>query len=437
METQLNLLFDDRYQLIRLIGRGGFSEVWLAKDTITDLEEVIKIYAPGGGMDNDGVKMFVKELTVVHNLRHQNLLTPRGMGEYKNQPYLILPYCPNGSLTKLVGSCSENDLWQIMKQVAAGLAYLHKQGIVHQDIKPDNILIDENGVYVITDFGISLKAQSTLRKSMRVQASAGTMAYMAPERFSSEPQPRPENDIWSLGAMMFELLTGDVPFVSQLGGLALLNGAQIPLIHADVSDELKQLIISMLSKDLTSRPTAEEIVSVAENRKLSNSGKETRIINNTETTDRGTKIMNQEEKQTNETRVINTPSANDNSSVQNSNTDSDNEKAQNKRMFQKPFSFKGRIRRLEFGITFVLYYVYNMVIPSLIYDPYGGINYVGMVLYFLTMVPMIWLLLAQGCKRCHDKGHSGWFQLIPIYNPILLIFGHGDEKENKYGFPVK
>ena len=263
---QQGSLFDNRYVLTRFIGRGGFAEVWLVEDKLTGLEEALKIYAPGSGMDEDGLKLFVKEVSVVHDLRHSSLLTPKILGQCENQPYLVLPFCPNGSLNKKVGECTEEEAWKIMEQVASGLAYLHKRNIVHQDIKPDNILLDANNDCVITDFGISLKAQSSLRKSMRVQANSGTMAYMAPERFSAEPHPIPANDVWSLGAMMFELLEGNVPFIAQMGGLAQMNGAQIPTMHGDAGAELKQAILSMLNKDAAERPTAEQIVEIAKSK---------------------------------------------------------------------------------------------------------------------------------------------------------------------------
>jgi len=260
---QQGSLFDNRYELTQFIGRGGFAEVWLVTDRLTGLEEALKIYAPGGGMDEHGLKLFVKELSVVHDLRHSNLLTPKMLGQFENQPYLILPYCPNGSLNKYVGSCDEELAWKILEQVASGLAYLHQRNIVHQDIKPDNILLDANNDCVITDFGISLKAQSTLRKSMRIQANSGTMDYMAPERFSAEPHPIPANDVWSLGAMMFEMIEGVVPFAAQLGGLAQMNGAQIPTMHAEVSENLKQVIYSMLALNAEERPTAEQVSEMA------------------------------------------------------------------------------------------------------------------------------------------------------------------------------
>ena len=255
---QPGTIFDSRYELIKLIGRGGFAEVWLVKDTLSGMEEALKIYAPGSGMDEDGLKIFAKELSVVHDLHHPHLLTPNMLGQYERQPYLIMQYCPHGSLNKKVGKCTEDEAWQILEHVASGLAYLHAQGVVHQDIKPDNILKDAKGNYVITDFGISLRAKTTLRKSMRAQANSGTMSYMAPERFSAEPNPIPDNDIWSLGAMMFELIEGKVPF-EELGGGKQKSGADIPTMHADVSDNLKQVIHSLLALNPEDRPTAAEL----------------------------------------------------------------------------------------------------------------------------------------------------------------------------------
>lgn len=258
MQLKPDTVFANRYELIRLLGRGGFAEVWLARNNLTGLEDALKVYAPDSGMDEDGLKSFIKELSVVHDLHHTNLLTPNVLDQFENQPYLVLPYCPNGSLVKRVGACTETEAWQIIRQVAAGLAYLHANDIIHQDIKPDNILIDKNGNYVITDFGISLRARSTLRKSVSNPVQSGTPAYIAPERFSSEPKPLKASDIWSLGITMYELLEGDVPFMS-MGGLAQKNGADMPNLHAEVSDELKQTIISMLSLDPAARPTAEQL----------------------------------------------------------------------------------------------------------------------------------------------------------------------------------
>ena len=266
MLLQPNTTFDNHYTLIRQLGRGGFSEVWLAHDSYMDIDVAIKIYAPGQGMDSNSINEFRREITGVFQLNHPNLLCPKHLGIWENMPYLIMAYCPAGSCLKFVGNISESEIWHLIHDVAAGLAYLHEKDIVHQDIKPDNILIDTEGNYLITDFGISTRARSTLRKSvMSTTNSAGTLAYMGPERFSTQPAPTKASDIWSLGAMLYELLEGVTPFPPDFGGSMLNAGAAIPTINAPVSENLKQTIYKMLSKETWDRPTATTLVQLASN----------------------------------------------------------------------------------------------------------------------------------------------------------------------------
>ena len=260
MQLQENTLFANRYQLIRRLGRGGFSEVWLAKDNWTRLQIALKVYAPGQGMDQDGLQDFCGELASVYDLNHTNLLKPQHVDTWENMPYLIMAYCPAGSCVKRVGKMTEAELWKLIHDVAAGLAYLHEKDVVHQDIKPDNILMDEEGHFLITDFGISTRARSTLRKSViGGSTSGGTTAYMGPERFSRQPAPTKASDIWSFGAMAFELLEGVVPF-GEIGGGLQKGGAEIPFINANVSAALKFTIFKMLSKETWDRPTAATLI---------------------------------------------------------------------------------------------------------------------------------------------------------------------------------
>lgn len=255
--------FGGRYVLEKLLGRGGFSEVWLAKDDYTGVQAALKVYAPGMGLDEDGVKMFTQEFSLVYDMNHTNLLRPTYFDSWERQPYLILPYCKNGSTFKYITEhrkMAEEDCWHMIHDVAAGLAYLHEKTppLVHQDIKPDNILISDEGIYMITDFGISTRVRSTIRNGQSQEQSGGTMAYMGPECFSAKPKPIMAGDIWSMGAMMYELMTGEPPFGNH-GGVMQKNGADIPLIEGDYSDDLKNLIYRMLEKETWDRPSARNI----------------------------------------------------------------------------------------------------------------------------------------------------------------------------------
>lgn len=265
MRLQENTTFANRYQLERLLGRGGFSEVWLAKDNWTHLRIALKVYAPGQGMDANGLQDFCGELANVFDLNHTNLLKPTHVDSWNDMPYLIMAYCSNGSLTSQIGKMSEKEIWKLIHDVASGLAYLHSRDIVHQDISPDNILIDDYKNYLITDFGISNRARSTLRKSVITSnINGGKAAYMGPERFSRQPAPTKASDVWSFGAMVYEVLEGNVPF-GEVGGGLQKGGAEIPFIAANVSDALKFTVYKMLSKETWDRPTAETLVSWSQN----------------------------------------------------------------------------------------------------------------------------------------------------------------------------
>ena len=261
-----NKLFHDRYFLERLLGRGNFSEVWLAKDTKTDISVALKIYAPATGLDDQGLNVFAREFSLVVSANHKNLLKPLYYDSFERKPYLVLPFCQKGSILKDVGKFSEEQAWRLLRDVASGLSWLHSMNppVIHQDIKPDNIMVAENGDFMITDFGVSTHLKSTLRKSMSSAfSSAGTIAYMAPERFGKDNTPIMANDVYSLGATVFEMLAGDTPFGDD-GGLVQKKGAEIPNLKGDYSEQLKKVISKCLKTNPWERPTAEQLEKYAE-----------------------------------------------------------------------------------------------------------------------------------------------------------------------------
>ena len=270
MELTSGLLFADRYKLVKQLGRGGFAEVWLADDDLTGVQVAVKVYAPGTGLDEDGIKIFTQEFTVVFDMNHTNLLRPTHYDCYERMPYLIMPYIKNGSAFKYIvdgQSIPEDECWKMLHDVAAGLAYLHEKQppLIHQDIKPDNIMIGDEGQYLITDFGISARVRSTIRGAMAMEQSGGTLAYMGPERFGPSPKPIMASDVWSMGAMMYELMTGTPPFGNH-GGMLQKNGADIPLIEEDYSQEMKDMVYACLAKEPWDRPSAKKIEELTYNK---------------------------------------------------------------------------------------------------------------------------------------------------------------------------
>ena len=259
MQYSVGQLLDGRYHLTRSIGSGSFGEVWVAIDKATDLEVAVKIYL---SMDPQGLSDFKKEFQVSFDLNHTNLLHANYLGTTAedNRAYLVMPLCPDGSASKYIGKADEFILWKFIKDVSAGLAYLHEQHppLIHQDIKPDNILISKNGDFLITDFGISKQLRSTLKKSVGHLNSAGSVSYMGPERFSKQSMPIKASDIWSLGVTVYEMAVGDLPFCG-MGGSMQKKGADIPELPDTFSDSLNMVVMSCMAKDTWERPTARQL----------------------------------------------------------------------------------------------------------------------------------------------------------------------------------
>ena len=253
IEPFVGMLWDDRYKLEKRLGDGATAQVWEASDTKAgNIKVAVKIFTAFGNIGTRGLQIFESEFTSVHGLIQTNLLIPNNFDTCGKVPYLISKFCENGSAHSLIGKMENKDIENFMKDTAEGLNYLHKHGIVHQDIKPDNILIDDDGNYVLTDFGISNQADT---KNMN-----GTPAYMAPERFGKNSVSTPESDIWSLGATVFEMITGDVPFGDN-GGMIQAAGEKMPTLPKNFkSQKINDLLIRCLDENPQNRPTAEEII---------------------------------------------------------------------------------------------------------------------------------------------------------------------------------
>lgn len=283
--AESGILFDGRYKLLRtLSSEGGTADIWLALDTNTidevydeeddaltakedsGIQVAIKIYRQKNALDF-GEQRFRDEFKIVFNCHHTNLVQPINFSIYEGIPYLVLPFCKNGSSEQLLGKITDGkELWKYIADVSGGLAYLHafNPTIVHHDIKPANILIDDNDNYAITDFGIS--SHSGLNREGYEDSQSGTMAYMAPERFKDDYESIPESDIWAFGATLFELITGKVPFGETGGKEQLENNPAIPQISAPVPNDIKKLISDCLSPNPDKRPSAAEINSLAQAR---------------------------------------------------------------------------------------------------------------------------------------------------------------------------
>lgn len=280
--------FHDRYTLEKLIGVGGFADVWRALDETTHSIVALKIYT---NLDDDGINDLSDEYTRMQNLNHTNILKADHFDRWGNIPYLVMKYCGGGALNKKIGQLDAAELMHVIKDITEGLKYLHQNKIVHQDIKPANILIDEqNGVvnYVLSDFGISTKTKTKLSHSVNIKNkdkdTSMTEDYAPPEKFSKireERKPDRKGDIFSLGISLYELATGGLPFDDMPTGRQLLYG-DVELDFAEIQDEkLKRIIQWCMQPNKEERPTAEQLLkTVASNelpdeKKVSGHGKKT------------------------------------------------------------------------------------------------------------------------------------------------------------------
>ena len=256
-ELRKDLLIKERYRLRSILGAGEFGEVWLSEDTLLGgMPVAIKFYQR---TDAEGQAVFTREYTRVQHLKHDNLLTATYFDVYQRRPFLVMDYCSDGASSRYRGNMSEEQLWQFAHDVAAGLAYMHRQEppIIHQDIKPGNVLVHGTGRFVITDFGISCSALSSSMTSKALKR-AGAVAYMGPERFLSQPETIMASDIWSLGVSLYELATGYLPFEGK-GGIALKLGFEMPILPPGFSDELTALIQACMARETWDRPRAAQI----------------------------------------------------------------------------------------------------------------------------------------------------------------------------------
>jgi serine/threonine-protein kinase len=202
----------ERYELEELVGTGGMSSVYKALDTLLERNVALKILHVQYTADDDFVERFKREARVVAQLSHPNIVTVIDRGEDDGRQFIVFEYIDGENLKELVvrrGRLSVRDALELSLQVARGLAFAHENGLVHRDVKPQNVLLHGDGQAKVTDFGIA----RTLDVDGVTQTGTvlGTSNYIAPEQASGQPVDA-KTDVYSLGVVLYELLAGDVPF---------------------------------------------------------------------------------------------------------------------------------------------------------------------------------------------------------------------------------
>ena len=206
-------LIAERYELEELVGSGGMSSVYRAHDRLLERNVALKVLHEGLTGEGDHVERFRREARAVAQLSHPNIVTVIDRGEQDARQFIVFEYVPGENLKELVGRTGplpEREAVRLAFQVARALAFAHGQGLVHRDVKPQNVLLTEEGRAKVTDFGIarSLAVAGGLTQTGTVM---GTSDYIAPEQARGSHVDE-LSDVYSLGAVLYELITGEVPF---------------------------------------------------------------------------------------------------------------------------------------------------------------------------------------------------------------------------------
>ncbi len=203
----------ERYELVELVGTGGMSSVYKAHDRLLERNVALKILHPHYGDDEEYVERFRREARSVAQMSHPNIVTVIDRGEDEGQQYIVFEYVDGENLKQLVertGPLPARRAVELGLAMADALAFAHEHGLVHRDVKPQNVLLTPDGEAKVTDFGIarSLDVEHGVTQTGTV---LGTSNYLSPEQASGKPVT-PATDVYSLGVVLFELLTAEVPF---------------------------------------------------------------------------------------------------------------------------------------------------------------------------------------------------------------------------------
>ena len=214
----------DRYQIIKSIGEGGMANVYLAYDTILDRNVAVKVLRGDLSNDEKFVRRFQREALAASSLTHPNIVEVYDVGEDNGEYYIVMEYIEGKHLKNLLkkrGKLTLSEAVDIMLQITDGMAAAHDSYIIHRDIKPQNIMILENGLVKITDFGIAMAMNAT--QLTQTNSVMGSVHYLPPEQASGQGSTL-QSDIYSMGIVMYELLTGELPFKGD-------NAVEIALKH--------------------------------------------------------------------------------------------------------------------------------------------------------------------------------------------------------------
>ena len=280
---QLEGALGRQYRVVREFGAAGMSRVFLARDEALNRDVVVKVLPPelAAGVSTE---RFKREIQISAALQHPHIVPVLSAGEVDGLPFYAMPYVRGESLRAVLDArkrLSVSEASSVLRDVARALAFAHRAGVAHRDVKPENVLLSD-GIAVVADFGIAKALSSAGRRPdsetlTRTGTSIGTPTYMAPEQAAADPSTDHRADIYALGVVGYELLAGKPPFHGRTPrDLLAAHMTEVPRpieeLRSDVPPSIARLLARCLAKDPDARPqTADEIVTAIEST-LANSG---------------------------------------------------------------------------------------------------------------------------------------------------------------------
>jgi serine/threonine protein kinase len=257
----------DRYEVQELLGSGGMASVYRAHDKLLERSVALKVLHEHFSRDPEYVERFRREARAIARVSHPNIVTVIDRGTYEGQEYIVFEHVRGETLKDIVkreGPLPVGEALALVHQVARALAFAHERGIVHRDVKPHNVLVDDERGAKVTDFGLarSLELDHDITQTGTVM---GTSDYISPEQASGRPVDE-RSDQYALGVLLYELLAGDVPFPAEGHMAAAMRHMRdpVPLIHErrrDVSPTVDELIQRAMAKRPEDRfPTTAALV---------------------------------------------------------------------------------------------------------------------------------------------------------------------------------
>jgi beta-lactam-binding protein with PASTA domain/predicted Ser/Thr protein kinase len=256
-DTLINELFDGRYRVIRKLGTGGMANVYLAEDEVLGRRVAIKILDDRHAGDDQFVERFRREAKNAASLSHPNIVSIYDRGEAEGTYYIAMEYLDGRSLKELIvarGPAPIHIAIDYARQILAAIRFAHRHGIVHRDIKPHNVLVDGEGRLKVTDFGIARAGASQMTEAGSI---IGTAQYLSPEQAKGAPVDQ-SSDLYSVGVVLYELLTGVVPFSGETPvEIAMKHLSRIPdppsSKRAEIPRDLDLVVMRALAKDPSER----------------------------------------------------------------------------------------------------------------------------------------------------------------------------------------